>query len=235
MNLLLLILLCIVEAGFAFTAISRGTDKKGWQSGRLICNAGQMGVYFGMLLVPGIDMSFRFMGLFLLLLLRIIIALIGMMTLKNKEEQSKHPAKMVLSALFSVVLIAGSLIPSYLIADYDGLPVSGSYEIAETKAILIDESRKEEVETDGSNREVPIYFYYPANAAEGEKFPLVIFSHGAFGYYQSNYSTYAELASNGYVVISVEHPYHSIFTKDTNGKTIIADTSFLNGVMEINS
>lgn len=235
MNTFLLILLCAFEAGFAFTAISRGADKKGWQTGRLICNAGQLGLYFVMLIAPGIDMGFRFMGLFILLVLRIIIAFIGMMILKNKEDKSKHPAMMVCSALLSAALISGSMIPSFVISDYSGLPVSGAYDVAEINAILIDESRKEEFESDGSKREVPVYFFYPSNAAEGEKFPLILFSHGAFGYYQSNYSTYAELASNGYVVISTEHPYHSLFTRDTGGNTIIADALFLNGVMGINS
>ena len=134
----------------------------------------------------------------------------------------------VLSAVLSVILISGSLIPSFVISDYDGLPVSGEYEIAEANAILIDRSRTEGFETDGSNREVPVYFYYPANAAESEKFPLVLFSHGSFGYYQSNHSTYAELASNGYVVVSTEHPHHSLFTTDTNGNTIIVDSAFMN-------
>ncbi len=235
MNTILLILLCVFEAAFAVTAISRRADKKGWQTGRLICNAGQLGLFFVMLIAPGIDMSFRFMGLFILLLLRIVIAFIGMMIMRNKEEKSKHPAMMILSALLSAVLISGSMIPSFVISDYNGLPVSGEYNVAEANAILIDESRTEEFESDGSKREVPVYFYYPSNAAEGEKFPLVIFSHGAFGYYQSNDSTYAELASNGYVVVSTEHPYHSLFTTDTNGNTIIADSSFLNGVMAINT
>lgn len=235
MNTILLILLCVFEAAFAFTAISRKADKKGWQTGRLICNAGQLGLFLIMLIAPGIDMSFRFMGLFILLLLRIIIAFISWMITKNKEDKPKHSAMMIISALLSAVLISGSMIPSFIISDYSGLPVSGAYDIAEANAILIDESRTEAFESDGSKREVPVYFFYPANAAEGEKFPLVIFSHGAFGYNQSNYSTYAELASNGYVVISTEHPYHSLFTTDTNGNTIIADPTFLNDVMSINA
>ena len=167
MNTFLLILLCVFEAGFAFTAISRKADKMGWQTGRLICNAGQLGLYFVMLLAPGIDMSFRFMGLFVLLLLRIIIAFIRMMFIKNKEDKSKHPAMMILSALLSVALISGSMIPSFVITDYSGLPVSGAYDVAETHAILIDESRKEEFETDGSKREIPVYIYYPSNTAGG--------------------------------------------------------------------
>lgn len=235
MNTVLLILLCIFEAAFAFTAISRKADKKGWQTGRLICNGGQLALFLIMLIAPGIDMSFRFTGLFVLLVLRIIIAFIGMMILKNKEDKRKHPAIMILSALLSVILISGSLIPSFVITAYNGLPISGEYEVAQANAILIDESRTEEFEADGSKREVPVYFYYPENAAENEKFPLVIFSHGAFGYYQSNHSTFAELASNGYVVISTEHPYHSLFTTDTSGNTITVSPELMNGISLVNT
>ncbi len=235
MNTFLLVLLCIFEAAFAITAISRKADKKGWQTGRLICNAGQLGLFLVMLIASGIDMSIRFMGLFVLLIIRIIIAFIGYLIVRKKESASKHIAKIIISAVLSVILISGSLIPSFIISDYDGLPVSGEYEIAEANSILIDMNRTEELETDGSNREVPVYFYYPENAAEGEKFPLVIFSHGSFGYYQSNHSTYAELASNGYVVVSTEHPHHSLYTTDTNGNTIIVDFSFMNDVMSINA
>ena len=235
MNTVLLIFLCVFEAAFAVTAIRRKADKKGWQTGRLICNAGQLCVYLIMLIAPGIDLSFRFMGLFVLLLIRIIISLIAMLICRRRETKSKHPAAIVISALVSVVLITVSLAPSYLITDYSGIPASGEYKVAQANAILIDESRTEEYETDGSKREVPIYFYYPAIASEDGRFPLVIFSHGAFGYYQSNHSTYEELASNGYVVLSVEHPYHSLYTNDTDGKTIIVDSEFMSGINIINS
>ncbi|MGN0650750.1 MAG: alpha/beta hydrolase family protein [Oscillospiraceae bacterium] len=235
MNTFLLILLCVFEAAFAVTAIIRRADNKGWQLGRLICNAGQLVVYLIMLIAPDIDMGFRFMGLFVLLALRIIIAIIAALILRRKDAKSKHPAAIIISALVSVILFSVSLAPSYIITAYSGLPVSGEYEVAQAHAILVDESRAEEFESDGSKREVPVYFYYPSNAENGAGFPLVVFSHGAFGYYESNYSTYAELASNGYVVISAEHPYHSLFTTDTDGNTIIADSSFLNGITAINA
>lgn len=235
MNLILLILLCILEAAFAFTAIIRKTDKKGWQTGRLICNGGQLVLFLIMLIAPGIDMSFRFTGLFVLLIIRILVSFVGFMIIGKKEDKRKRPAIMILSALLSIILISGSLIPSFVFQPYDGLPVSGEYDVAKAAAILVDESRAEGFESDGSKREVPVYFFYPSNAEENKKLPLVVFSHGAFGYYESNFSTYMELASNGYVVVSVEHPYHSIFTHDTSGKMIIADGSFLNGAMGINA
>lgn len=235
MNLILLALLCGFEIAFAVTALIRKADKKGWQTGRLICNAGQLAVFLIMLFTPGIDMSFRFTGLFILLIIRIIVAGVDYLVIRKKEDKKKHPAMMMLSALLSVFLISGSLIPAFVFPPYHGLEASGKYDVAQVNAILTDESREERFENDGSKREIPVYFFYPSNAVEGEKFPLVFFSHGAFGYYESNFSTYSELASNGYVVVSVEHPYHSIFTKDTSGKMIIADSSFLNGTMEINS
>lgn len=235
MNFLLLILLCAAEVLLAVLSVKRRTDKKHWQTERLICNAGQLGVFIVMLLAPSVDMSFRFKGLFVLLLIRIVVAFIAWLIVKNKEPKPKRASAKVLSAVLSAFLITGSLVPSFLFASYSGLPVTGEYSTATAKAILTDGSRVEEFETDGSKREVPIYFFYPENAAEGEKFPLVLFSHGAFGYYNSNYSTYQELASNGYVVISTEHPYHSFFTEDTSGKTITVSPEFMNGIATVNA
>lgn len=235
MNIILLVLLCALEISFAFTAIVRCTDRKSWQTGRLICNGGQLLLFLIMLIAPGVDMSFRFTGLFTLLIVRILVSLIGFLAFRKKEDKIKRTSTMVLSALLSILLISGSLVPSFLFPQYSGLPVSGEYDVARANAILVDECRVEKFETDGSKREVPVYFFYPANATEYEKFPLVLFSHGAFGYNESNYSTYAELAANGYVVISVDHPYHSIFTHDSTGKMIIANTDFLNEVMKVDT
>lgn len=128
-----------------------------------------------------------------------------------------------------------SLIPAFLFTGYQGLDTTGDYGIRQASAILVDEARVEDFETDGSKREVPVHIYYPdAEKAGKNEFPLVIFSHGAFGYYQSNASTYMELASNGDVVISLDHPYHSFFTEDTNGQLITVNPRFLQEVMWIN-
>ena len=151
----------------------------------------------------------------------------------NKKRKSRKVLWIVLGSIAAVILLAILIIPKILFTDYEGLPTTGSYEIKTASAILVDEKRMETFETDGSKREVPVYFFYP-DVAENASFPLVVFSHGAFGYYQSNMSTYMELASNGYVVISLDHPYHSFFTKDTSGKTIIVNPQFMQEVMYIN-
>lgn len=155
--------------------------------------------------------------------------------MKNSKKKSHKVLFIVLGCIAAAILLAVVLIPKVLFSDYEGLPTTGPYSIKQVSAILVDENREETFETDGSFREVPVYFYYPdVTEEEVKEFPLVIFSHGAFGYYQSNTSTYMELASHGYVVISLDHPYHSFFTKDTSGKTIIVNPQFMQEVMYIN-
>ncbi len=152
-----------------------------------------------------------------------------------KKTKRKYKVLFVIGGILLLLLITIIVIPKILFTDYEGLPTTGPYEVKQVETILVDRERLESFETDGSNREVPIYFYYPdVDESREKKFPLVIFSHGAFGYYQSNTSTYMELASHGYVVISLDHPYHSFFTKDTEGKTITVNPEFMQEVMYIN-
>ena len=231
MNTVLLILLWIVELALAWMTITRKSNKKEWQLGRIIANVGELLLLLIMSLFPGIDLGMRFKMLFAVIMLRILFAGIGWLIHRN-DENPKKLAGIITSCILSIIIVSMSMIPSYVFADYNGLPTTGEYSVATAKAILVDNNRVETFEEDGSYREVPVYFFYPEQAVN-EQLPVVFFSHGAFGYYQSNYSTYAELASNGYIVISMEHPYHSMFTKDTSGKTIIVDGEMFNNTMRI--
>ena len=235
MTLILLIVLIAAEIGFlVFETVNRSSGRNTWTVRRFIVNAVQI-VFFGiMLLFPGIDTSFRFKGLIILLAVRIIVAGIFAFLYRNKTDIKKTGRK-VMSLVISVILITFATIPAFLFTDYVGRPVTGPYTIAQCSCILVDENRIETFENDGSKREVPVYFFAPKEAKDGERFPLVIFSHGAFGYYESNASTYLELASNGYVVVSIEHPYHSFFTKDTEGKTVTVDRDFFSSCMNANN
>ena len=229
MAYLLLALLILSEAGF-LVYVWKGTSRSSWTKKRLIADIGQLVLFFITVLLPGIDLSFRFTGLLIILAARILIAAISALMNRKKDNLKKTSGK-IASLILSIVFISTSLVPAFIFTDYEGLPTSGLYSVKMSKTILIDKSRIEEHEDDGSYREVPAYFFAPEGPPEGSRFPLVVFSHGAFGYYESNASTYLELASHGYVVVSIEHPYHSFFTKDTDGKTIIVDSNFMNSVM----
>ncbi len=232
MATLLLIILLIVEFSFLAYGLARSTSKRAWTPARFVIDAVQIVLFLIMALLPGIDFGFRFKMLFTVLVLRLLVAGVYALIYKHNDKIKKKGA-MVLSAVISVVLISFNMLPAFLFADYHGRPLTGEYEVKEAQTILIDTSREELFEMDGSCREVPVHFYYPAECdAEGE-LPLVIFSHGAFGYYQSNASTYMELASHGYVVVSLDHPYHSFFTKDSDGRLITVDPEFFQTAMYV--
>ena len=97
--------------------------------------------------------------------------------------------------------------------------------VATAEYAWTDPDRVERFTDTGKNRFVNIAFWYPK---ENGKYPLVVFSHGAFGILMCNASTFTELASNGYVVASIGHPYHSFYTQDIDGKPIIEDMNLIN-------
>ncbi len=234
MEKLLFVVLLITEIVTSIRQIAARVSKREWSKERGITNALELFLFLLMLLLPGIDLSIRFRVLFVLLIIRLILSGIVILICR-KNENRKKPAAIVSGIAFGMILIGMSMIPAFIFADYSGRPVSGPYAVAQSRAILIDNSRTEVNETDGSFREVPVYFFYPEcmDELDPESLPLVMFSHGAFGYYESNASTYLELASNGYIVVSIEHPYHSLFTKDTNGKIITVDPEFFNSALEV--
>ena len=96
-----------------------------------------------------------------------------------------------------------------------------------------DDNRIETFTETGESRKITVRVWYPENCSE--KTPLIVFSHGAFGFSGSNYSTCAELASRGYTVAGIDHTYHALFIADTEGKTTIADMNFINTVAEHNA
>ncbi len=237
MNILILILLTAAEIMLAAFCISRKINVGNYVTLRIAANAIELVIGLLAVFTKQGSLKLRFGGLLALLVIRVVIAGIIWLINHSKEERKKKSA-IILSVVFSVMFFISSILPAFVFANYNGLKTSGEYEVKMVSAILKDESRIETFEDDGSCREVPLYFYYPDVEACGEdeaakEFPIVFFSHGAFGYYQSNTSTYMELASRGYIVVSIEHPYHSFFTKDTDGKTVIVDLEFISNAIEI--
>ena len=104
MALVLLLILVITEIGFAAFECTDPEMKKSWTVKRLAVNAGEIIIFLLMLLLPGIDLSFRFKGLVILLLARILVSVIFWL-INRKNERRKKRAAIVLSAIFSILLI----------------------------------------------------------------------------------------------------------------------------------
>lgn len=153
-----------------------------------------------------------------------------MNTSKSAEGKTKRGWKKLLiiaGGILCAVLLLKLVVPRILFPDYEEPAVTGGYTVETALFTWEDESRTETYTDTGEKRALTVKFWYPVEKGE---YPLVVFSHGAFGVLDSNYSTCMELASNGYVVASIGHPYHAMFVEDAEGKTTIVDMDFMKQV-----
>lgn len=227
------VVLILVEIGLLVLSLKKKSDLKKEKSiTRIIVFV----VFLLLVISPVIDWNFKWIMLTLFLGIQ---ALLGMFfILKKKENRQSKKGKLIFSTVNRVLLLFTLVLPSMILPQYDLINPTGEYSVGTVSYTLTDQSRKESFTEEDDNRKVTIQFWYPTEAiGQGEtvakgKFPLVVFSHGAFGYRMSNYSTFQELASHGYTVCSIDHTYHSFMTKQEDGKTIIGNMEFINNAMQ---
>ncbi|WP_241747072.1 alpha/beta hydrolase family protein [Lysinibacillus sphaericus] len=131
-----------------------------------------------------------------------------------------------------ILAFALALSPIIIFPQHPSPKVTGEYEVATATDTYVDKNRIEEFTDNGDNRFVNVEFWYPKNA-DGT-YPLLVFSHGAYGIKTSNSSTYTELASHGYVVVSIDHPYHSFYTRSEDGTVVMINSDFSHEVTNMN-
>ncbi len=225
MGIFTLVLLLTLEMFFLVWSIAtrdNHREEKGITSIALL-------TLFGLLLVTGVfEWSFRYVALLLVLVIK---AIIGAVILVRKKDKEYRLRKNILYFVRNGVVYAFALFLAILCPQYQPPKTTGNLEVVTTKYTWIDNNRKDEFSQSGENRALTVEFWYPENA--DMTYPLVVFSHGAFGFSGSNYSTFAELASNGYVVASIGHTYQAFFTIDTSGKVTIVNNDFINKAIEI--
>ena len=235
MGILILVILIGLEIGLLVFRLRTRSNQT------LVKNKIRIGIFIGMVLLAAfqiIKLSFRWNLLYIILLIQAIMAVVYFWRLsknKVKEEKLYKASRAVLIYVRRSLSLVFLLTPAILFPQFKDLPVTGEYEVVTASYTLEDKSRTESYLEGNQSRKLTIEFWYPdTNGAENE-FPLVIFSHGAFGFRGSNYSTFMELASNGYVVCSIDHTYQSFFTKQTDNKITIVDQSFLNDAVAVQS
>lgn len=162
----------------------------------------------------------------LLAILLFIPAVIGTISLiRNKANTKEYKSSRIIGkAILMTLALVFALVPALVFPQYQLPKVTGEYEVATATYTYTDENRIEEFNNTGENRFVNVQFWYP-NHADGT-YPLLVFSHGAYGIKESNTSTYTELASHGYVVVSIDHPYHSFYTVSDNGSLTLIDSAY---------
>lgn len=141
-------------------------------------------------------------------------------------KKSNHvPAGYTCAVLSLILLICTGWL--LLFPKVTPIETTGEYQIKREDCFYTDTSRLETYADDGSYRELPVSFWYPAEYQEMRSCPLAVFSHGSFGMKDSNETLYRELASYGYVVCSIDHTYQCFRTKLSNGKTVRVSGAFM--------
>lgn len=228
METIILLIALLIETAFAIYCIRTKSNQVRVQS---FIRIGAFGAFVLFTLVTVIQWSFRWYALAALLFLW---AALGAWTLLRRTNNIAFmTGRSIVQALTAFLLVLVALIPA-LIFPQSALPApTGKYAVATLNYTYTDSSRTETFTNTGEPRKVNVEFWYPKET--GTKYPLVVFSHGAFGMKTSNTSTFMNLASNGYVVISIDHPYHSLVTVGADGHPVTVDPSFFREVMDVNS
>lgn len=229
MAILIIIIALIFEIAFmAYCIKSKDNQNKarGW------VRIAAFIIFVGIILTPIIEWSFRWYFLAALLSILAVISGVRLFTKKFGKKPYKRWSN-VSKGIAMLLIFTFAAIPAIVFPQYENPDITGDYKVETASYTFTDKSRIETFADTGENRKLNVEFWYPEEA-EG-KYPLVVFSHGAFGVKMSNTSTFLELASNGYVVCSIDHPYHSAGTIDMDGKLTIGSTEFMQEVIDANS
>mgnify|MGYP001167411070 CR=1 FL=1 len=156
----------------------------------------------------------------------------GIMTLFRKQT---HPVRQVLSrAGWALLLVLLVIVPILLFPPHQKPEPTGNYTVASIRYTYTDESRLETYTDTGEKRKVNVTCWHPVNAGD-EIYPLIVFSHGGLGLETSNESLYFELASHGYVVCSIGHPYHAFWIKGDDGRITLVSMDYFREIQQENA
>lgn len=226
LGILFLVAMLVFEIGFMSYSLYTGSYQKDKKS---ILQLSLLLIILLLALVGILQWSFRWYVLFFILMIRAALGGIHLIKRAQQKEKQFKKCKVIFRTIGNLLLLTFALLPAMIFPQQRPITPDGSYEIDTVSYTLTDPSRIETFTASGEPRSVTIQFWYPKDAAG--KYPLTIFSHGAFGFRRSNTTTFEKLASNGYVVCSIDHTYHSFVTKQTDGKAIIANLQFINNAM----
>lgn len=158
----------------------------------------------------------------------LLLALVIFLTVK------KLPHKKILRVFIKIGISAAIVIfalGAIIFPDLKPIKSTGKYKY-ETVVYQIEDTTRTDEYNPNSNRKLSILAYYPTNPEK--ECPLFVFSHGGISFKTSNVSLFGELASHGYIVLSIDHTYQALSTK-IDGKKISMDTNFRKEIMNEDS
>lgn len=153
--------------------------------------------------------------------------------LRKQTNPARYKAfSTIWKSLLLTLTVVVTLVPVLLFPQFRLPRVTGPYVVTTATYSYMDKNRIEEFTDQKDKRSVNVEFWYPEQA--DVTYPLLVFSHGAFGIKASNTSTFTELASHGYFVVSIDHPYHSFYTVSEDGKVVTINPEYMQEVNNAN-
>ncbi|MGF7142024.1 putative dienelactone hydrolase [Anaerotaenia torta] len=190
-------------------------------------------IIFALLMATGVYWwGFRWISLFILLAILAVFSAVFFIRKPVSEKKYKRSTA-ILSCVNGCFMLTFLILPGILFPQFTPVAPTGSYAVNTTSVTFVDDSRIDPFSGTDENRKLTVQFWYPDLEKGTDTFPLAVFSHGAFGYRGSNISTFEDLASNGYVVCSIDHSYQAFFAKHTDGSMTFVNTAFLNDAVNI--
>jgi predicted dienelactone hydrolase len=192
----------------------------------------------------------RFIPIYIFTITTFLITIVRIF--RHNPDQPKRRVLAAVGRVFGILaLIICVLVPT-LVIPFKSLPApTGNFNVGTVTCDFTDENRVETFSAEeGELRKIAVQFWYPADKTGAEfqddisgapistsqqNYPVLIFSHGAFGVRMSNASTFRELASHGYIVASIDHTYQAFYTAFEDGNSIPVSTEFLNDAIKVQS
>lgn len=106
----------------------------------------------------------------------------------------------------------------------------GTLDVVTEVAFYHYETERTDMATYGDTREIPVRVWRPKDA-QAQHHPLFLYSPGSFGAEEANETLFWELASRGYVVMGLNHPYHSFRSTLSDGRKVRVDSAFIKSIM----
>ncbi len=229
MGIILFSIGAIVEVVFAFFCI---VTKSNHSNKRSLIRIISLTTLILLIMCNTIEFSIQYYALIAVIALSAIVGFVNLIQ-KRKQKKEYKTSSIVLKTIGMVILLFLSTLPAVLFPQNTLVLKSiGMYHVLTNTATYTDTDRIESYTDTGKNRTLNVQFWYPD--VEDKIFPLIVFSHGGLGVKSSNESLYNELASHGYVVVSIDHTFHSFFTTNEKGKTTWIDFEYMQQMLREN-
>ena len=192
----------------------------------------------------------RFIPLYIFTITTFLITMVRIF--KHNPDQPKRRVLAAVGRIFGLLALTICILIPTLVIPFYALPEpTGNFNVGTVLLDITDENRVETYSEEAEkSRKIAVQFWYPTDRIESElqydiidapvstsqqSYPVLIFSHGAFGVRMSNASTFRELASHGYIVASIDHTYQAFYTAFADGERIPVNTKFLNDAIKVSA